>query len=480
MSRPGVILILFALCPVAFAQKKPDPVANELAVQAALQQGRQLLSKGKPREAVDVLEARLAQINGNADYLALLRDSYGALIRDLQLKKQDDQIAAVREKFRLLEQDMPRSNDLDPPPSKARGKIDPFQQEPLMGAADARELLRRADAAFAAKRYAVAGPLFAQANAADPKCLGPRTADWAYCRLTIVVERLNSGQPADAAAVEREINESMALAASKPELVKFAKTVQARLRERQGLPAAVDIEGWTATSSANFRLLHHLPPDQAERLLVILEKSRAAAFEKWHGAASNDWAVRCDVFLHSTGADYAKATGKDPRGQGHASIDVVNRGVTRRRIDLAGDDPDFALVTVPREVTHVVLTDIFPDPMLPRWADEAMAILAEPRDHVARYLRALPRVAREKKLIPLPQLLAMKEFPDASAITAFYVEGVSVVDMLVAEKGPQHFSLFLQQAQRYGFEKALKESYGYKNFVALQEHWQKKAFAAAE
>jgi hypothetical protein len=294
-----------------------------------------------------------------------------------------------------------------------------------------------------------------------------------------VVARLNNWQPVNAAALDREVAESLTLAAGNPELVKFGKMVQARLRELQGTTAGADIEGWTAANSANFRLLHHLPANQAERLLAILEKARTSAFEKW-GDPPTDWSVRCDVFLHSTSSDYAKATGKDAHGQGHSSIDVVSRRVTRRRIDVAGDNPDYALVTVPREVTHVVLADLFPDPMLPRWADEAMAILAEPRDHVARYLRALPRVAREKKLIPLSQLLAMKEFPDASAITAFYVEGVSVVDMLVAEKGPQHFSLFLQQAQRYGFEKALKESYGFKSFNALQEHWQKKAFASAE
>jgi hypothetical protein len=488
MSRPGVFLLplvaLLFFSIGALAQKRPDPVATELAVQAALQKGRQLLAKGQPRQAVEVLEARLSQINGNADYLAVLRNAYAALIREFQLTKQDDQIPPLREKLKLLEMAAPKPADPDPPPSKARGKIDPFQQEPLMGGVDLRDLLRRAEAAFGKGQYREAGQLFAQVHAVDPAALGPRGADWAYCRLAAVVERLNGDKPIDTAALaglNREVNESLALAATKPELVKFGRTVQARLRERQGPPNNdTPIDGWTTSKSVNFRLLHHLAAPQAEKLLSLLEKARTAAFEKWHGAPTNDWSARCDVFVHSTAAEYAKATGKDPRAQGHATIDVVDRRVTRRRIDLAGDDPDFAVVVAPREVTHVVLADLFPDPMLPRWADEAMAILAEPREHVQRYLRALPKVSREKHLIPLSQLLPMNEFPEAATITAFYVESVSVVDLLVAEKGPQHFSLFLQQAQRYGFEKALKESYGYKNVAALQEYWQKKAFAATE
>src|SRR5262245_33320564 len=153
MSRPGVFLLptlaaIALLSPEVLAQKRPDPVATELAVQAALQQGRQLLAKGQPRQAVEVLEARLAQINGNADYLAALRDAYSALIREMQLKKQDDQIPPVREKLKLLETAAPKLPDPDPPPSKARGKVDPFQQEPLMAGIDVRDLLRRADAAF--------------------------------------------------------------------------------------------------------------------------------------------------------------------------------------------------------------------------------------------------------------------------------------------------------------------------------------------
>src|SRR5437763_803720 len=84
---------------------------------------------------------------------------------------------------------------------------------------------------------------------------------------------------------------------------------------------------------------------------------RAAAAQKWFGASDNAWVLRCDVYLHASAADYTKATSKDARWLGHSSLEVTDRRVTKRRIDLAGDGPDVLAAAVPREVTHLVLTD---------------------------------------------------------------------------------------------------------------------------
>ncbi len=150
-----------------------------------------------------------------------------------------------------------------------------------------------------------------------------------------------------------------------------------------------------------------------------------------------------------------------------------------RRIDLAGDNPNLLNAALPREVTHVVLADIFPNPLLPRWADEAMAILAEPRANVERYLQALPRCRREGGLVAVGQLLTATDFPDAAGITGFYVESISLVDMLVNERGAKAFAIFLQDARRYGYEKALERNYQIHGFAELQERWLRHAFATA-
>jgi tetratricopeptide (TPR) repeat protein len=496
MSRAGVLLLpiflLAVVSPSSIAQKANDPIANELAVQTALQQGRTFLNKGQPRQAVEVLEQHLPFINGKVDYLGVLRDAYHAYIRELQINKQDALIPAVEAKLHVLESGLNSEQKVDqsalpppdPPPSKSSVKVDPFQQTPLMNDDNPRELAKRGDAAFAQRNYAEANSYFAKAHALDPTVLGPRVMDWAYCRIVPVVNRLNNEKTEDSATLagmDREITESMALASSNPDLVNYCRTVQARIRERMGLQfvsTTEDSTGWLVTESTNFRLLHHLSQDRAQQLLPAFEKARNAAFQKWIAAVgTNTWPVRCDVYLHSTAADYTKATSADARWLGRTTFEMIDRRMTRRRIDLIADNPEMLTATMPREVTHAVLVDVFPDPMLPRWAEFAMALLAEPRENVQRYLQALPKLAYDHKLLAMGQLVMLKDYPDQTSITAFYVQSVSLVDMLVAERGAQNFTLFLQSAQRYGFEKALKDSYGIKNFAALQDHWKKKAFA---
>jgi tetratricopeptide (TPR) repeat protein len=489
MSRAGVLLVpllvVAILAPTSFAQKK-DPIARELAVQTALQQGRGYLTKGQPKRAVETLEAQLPFINGNRDYLGVLRDAYSAYVRELQINHQDDQIPPIEEKMRILDglkTDRTALPPPDPPPSVSQNGGDPFQQTPLMGSDDARTLAKKGDAAFAQKKYAEAGRYFAQAHSKDSNVLGPRVADWAYCRLVAVVERLNSDKidASTLATLERETNQAMAQASGNAALAKIGQDVLARIRENQGLAPVSFNEsaaGWTKTESANFRLMHHLAPAQAQTVLQALEKARSSAFEKWFASAgSNNWTSRCDVYVHPTADDYTRSTNADARWQGRTTFEVIDRRLTKRRIDLVGDNPEIITATIPREVTHVVVADVFPDPMLPRWAEFAMAVLAEPRENVQRYLQALPRLAHDHKLLAVGSLIQLKDYPDAATITAFYVQSVSLVDMLANEKGTQNFALFLQSAQRYGFERALKDSYGIKSYAALQEHWQKKAFA---
>ena len=102
---------------------------------------------------------------------------------------------------------------------------------------------------------------------------------------------------------------------------------------------------------------------------------------------------------------------------------------------------------------------LFADAPLPRWADEGMAVLAEPPARIDRFNRTLHTNRRQGRLVPLERLLAKNEYPDAAMITVFYVESVSVVDFLVAEKGPQEFVQFVRDAAKSGLESALQKHY---------------------
>ena len=84
-----------------------------------------------------------------------------------------------------------------------------------------------------------------------------------------------------------------------------------------------------------------------------------------------------------------------------------------------------------------MLGALLPDAPPPRWADEGMAVLAEPRSQVERFGRTLHRCRAQGELVHLSQLMQRSDYPPAATITAFYVESVSIVEFLVAERDLQ-------------------------------------------
>ena len=130
------------------------------------------------------------------------------------------------------------------------------------------------------------------------------------------------------------------------------------------------------------------------------------------------------------------------------------------RIDVRADDDTLLTVALPRELTHVILADLFPNKPPPRWAEEAMAVLSAAPTEAERYKRAAPRLAADGLLPTADQLLTSTGFPAADRITGFSVASVSVVDFLVEKKGERTFATFLTDSQRYGIEPSLKRQYG--------------------
>jgi hypothetical protein len=215
-------------------------------------------------------------------------------------------------------------------------------------------------------------------------------------------------------------------------------------------------------------------------VLRAAEQARSSAREKWAGAARGDWKPACDVFLYASAAEYAKATAKPADSPGHATYQVKDGAVVGRRLDLRADEPNLLACVVPHEATHLVLGDVFADAPPPRWADEGMAVLSEPRSRLDRYSRTLYSNRRQGRLVPLERLFAKDDYPDAALITVFYVESVSVVDFLVAEKGPQAFVQFLRDVTKSGLEAALQKHYDCRSVTALEERWRVKMFSAAD
>jgi hypothetical protein len=142
-----------------------------------------------------------------------------------------------------------------------------------------------------------------------------------------------------------------------------------------------------------------------------------------------------------------------------------------RRIDLRLDGPAIIDNALPSEVTQVVLAELFADQPLPRWAMVGMAALSESPEGVARYQRAIAGLLRDQKLVAVGPFLDQSGFPEAGVVTAFYAESVSLVSFLVELKGPKSFALFLREAPRRGYGRALAAHYGFKDPSDLQDKW---------
>jgi hypothetical protein len=237
-----------------------------------------------------------------------------------------------------------------------------------------------------------------------------------------------------------------------------------------------DDSGWAVAETANFRVYHNESREIAEKAARVAEAARAAASKKWFGEQGPAWDPPCEIYLYANGREYSLATHEPPQVPGRSSFNVKDGRVLWRRIELRCDDPNVFVGVLPHETTHVVLAGRFGARRLPHWADEGMAVLAEPRDNVALHLRNLPRHRRNDELFAVSELMEMDGYPDGPHIPAFYAESVSLVEFLSKRKGPKAFAQFMRDGLEDGYESALKKDYDIGGFDELQDRWQRYAF----
>jgi tetratricopeptide (TPR) repeat protein len=224
---------------------------NAVSVQVAMVRARAFLSEGQAKKAVEVLEAELAKVNGNPQYLSMLGDAYRAHIRDLYFANQPDQAKRYLDRLCILEPsaagDASLKPHVDPAPRKfvaepapttgfqwpmwkpslpslpanpfARKEEpknllvpkatvrahsddvateDPFDRKsqrampPEPSGSSAKELLARGAGEFKQANYAAARACFEQAQKADPSSIDLCREQWAYCIIKGVTETMET------------------------------------------------------------------------------------------------------------------------------------------------------------------------------------------------------------------------------------------------------------------------------------------------
>ena len=128
----GAGALLCALCPpfTPPAAASEGAVTTALAVQTALQQGREQISRGNYQAAVFALESQLSRIDGSRDYLAALRDAYRGYVKELRQAGQDAEAQLYLRRLLTLDPGAildfpPRGSGIPPLAVSAALNVDP-------------------------------------------------------------------------------------------------------------------------------------------------------------------------------------------------------------------------------------------------------------------------------------------------------------------------------------------------------------------
>jgi hypothetical protein len=227
---------------------------------------------------------------------------------------------------------------------------------------------------------------------------------------------------------------------------------------------------WQVLETPNFRIFHH-NARLAEAAGQTAESVRAVQAKRWKSPAlQRPWTPPCELYLYATGKVFAQETKQPESSAGFSTMMCNGNRVVARRTNLRADHPQVLTAILPHEVTHVVLADLFTVQQIPRWADEGMAVLAEPRAEQQVRAAELHEPLEAGRIFDLSKLMAM-DYPAAKDWSLYYAQSVSLTRFLVEQGPPEQFVQFVHDSQRDGIESALQSVYRIGGFPELQERW---------
>ena len=230
---------------------------------------------------------------------------------------------------------------------------------------------------------------------------------------------------------------------------------------------------WALTESANFRLFSRAAAPRGSTLTADFELLRQRLFSYWtENEKPASWSPKCDIVLHETDASYLAEVGSQA-GSTVASSLLDDRGgkIVTRRIDVRGSCADWRRSAFPHELTHIVLADRFVGKTLPRWADEGMAILADPVDKQTLHWRDLQTAMVRRQAFRTVELMELRDYPAANRWGPFYGQSASLVRFLLERESPKKFLDFVDICGKQGSAAALKSVYRIDSTAACEQAW---------
>jgi hypothetical protein len=232
---------------------------------------------------------------------------------------------------------------------------------------------------------------------------------------------------------------------------------------------------WFVVDTENFQICCQ-SQEPADHLARHAESLRAAFHAKWFCVApKTTWNPRCQIVLHASQRSYVEAVGRGSEQTVGSSLVTVDKGqITGRRIDLLGGT-EFLSDALPHELTHVVLRERFIKIVLPRWADEGTAILADTRTKQGQHHGDLRAALVTRSTFHAARLLTMQEYPGPEQMGVFYGQSASLAKFLIDRKGHENFVQFIEQAADRGYDAALRQFYDISSVAELDRQWRRHA-----
>jgi hypothetical protein len=408
----------------------------------------------------------------------------------------------------------------NPEPVEDRRPRDVEPPSPTLVGPSGKEILTAADRAYLAGKYLDANRSYAALAKAGQLPAG-RKDHWAYCRSVDVLRRLKA-KPATAeewASIDREIGEIKALnpsfwwaeylrnladdssraaartpkgrivrgASPETDLPRVGSTTSQPQAPagRQGKPGALvasapngkvgagaardDTTLPYVTESANFRI-RHTDAALADAIARAAEATRESQARRWSGSTPRNWSPKCEIDVYPTAVVFAAETQQPADSPGFSTMTSDGNAISGRRIRLRADHPDLLTAILPHEVTHVVLADLFPAQPVPRWADEGIAVLSEPKVEQERRLAELDRALQGGKIFTIESLM-VRDCPEGEFWPLYYAQSISLTRFLVSQGKPAQFIDFLHRSQSGAVEAELRKVYGIEGYADLQKRW---------
>jgi hypothetical protein len=445
-----------------------EPAASGAsAVQTVARQARQLLDQNDVANAILLLETHISTGQTDTEFLSALVDAYQQQLERFQHDGKVQQTARIWDKLAVLRSKHP---DLPGQDKSLPNTVHQTQKtiEPVEENAAPNTLGRDADAAFAQGKYLDALRGYQQAQQRGEALSVVAKERFAYCKLYLVSQRLNAthGEPGEERAqLVSEVKAALELA---PRL-EFGEELRSRLQPNTPTTPKTTIrhltekqEGWQVSESTHFRA-YHLDQNLAEQVLQVAEQTRAAVCRKWLNQDVS-WSQPCQIYVHPTADSYHRQSGMPTTAPGHSDYDADRNDASNihyRRVFVRADHPHMLTAILPHEITHVVLNGQVGRRLLPRWADEGMAVLSEPYSRIALHLDPLPQAYQSGRSLRLNDLLHVETYPaDRSQVATFYGESVCLVEYLTTLHGAREFIAFMRDANEKGEEAALQQHYG--------------------